>query len=576
MITSEWTRRAWLVTTGSMSAAALVGRRAFAAPSVQPPPSKDAGAVRARRAAHASRLDPGPVQALAQRAVEAATAAGASYADARFTRTVWHHYYVTALGSGLGMEFELIGCGVRVLVDGAWGFASSAVWLGGSQAGEQVVDLARDAVGQAKTIATGISKRARVELAPTPVVTGTWTTPHQVDPFGISLEERYDTMAYWTMCAERVGMAIEDPGSHVDLVRQERVVATSEGSHFIQTCYETGGVITVGRSGQSPAFNNQTASFPIRGIEMAGQGWERFLNAEIPEQIVAMSKQKPDPQSPASIGRYTLVCDGATMGAFLGETVGVATQLDRALGYEANNGGSSFLTDPLNMLGSFSVASPLVTVTANRSAPTQLATVKWDDEGVAPRETTLIKNGVLTDFQTTREQATWLAPYHAKIGRSAVSNGYAASQDAQFLPMQMTPNLALAPSPTATKLEDLIASVKNGLLMERGTMSQVDFQARNGLLTGSMRRIVNGKLGRSFGGGETGVLVNTLQFLKQIKAVGDASTADTYSGSIYDVYAFTWEHHGDKGNPAQRTSYSSQGVAALIEDQAVINVRTKA
>jgi TldD protein len=530
--------------------------------------------------AQAALLDPGPVQALAQRAVEAAHAAGATYADARFTRSVMHRYcFGTSIGDqDFAMDFEFVGCGVRALVDGAWGFASAALWQSEPNIGERVVQLARDAVAQGKTAATVTTVRGTqppLELSPTPVVTGTWATPCTIDPFRVTIEEKRDAMMMWTQYADQQGFFIENPTSELDFARQERVVATSDGSLFTQTCYETGGLILL----WTKDWRRKTV---IHGIERAGQGWERLLDANIPAQIDAVRTGSDDRRAPLPIGRYTLVCDGSTMGSIIGESVGLATQLDRALGYEANSGGTSFLTDPLAMLGTFQVAAPLVTVMANRSAPAHLATVQWDDEGVVPRETTLIKNGVLADFQTTREQARWLAPYYTRAGKPMTSNGYAGAQDALHLTMQMRPNFALAPSATSASLEDLTTSVKHGLLLERCTLTDVDFQARNGILapsanSGRMRLIVDGRIGRPVDAKSAVVQVNTLQLLQQIKGVGDASTTDIFPQSQYDwLRSMQGPFTSDKGNPPQRTSYTAQGVAALIDNQAVIDLTRKA
>jgi TldD protein len=264
------------------------------------------------------------------------------------------------------------------------------------------------------------------------------------------------------------------------------------------------------------------------------------------------------------------------MAALLTETLGTATQLDRALGYEANAAGTSFLTDPLDMVGKLQVASPLVTVTANRSAPTQLATVKWDTEGVVPQETTLVKDGVLADFQTTREQVAWLAPYYAKTGMPVCSHGYAAAEDALVTTIQMLPNLALAPNPAATQLEDLIANVQKGILITGGSKGQVqtDSQARTGLLwLGSgAREITNGRLGRPVSGGA--VQFNTLDFWKKVAVLGGKETTQTIGQG---TTAFLLGGHGTaKGQPSQGTSYTAQAVAATILDQPVVNPARKA
>jgi TldD protein len=262
------------------------------------------------------------------------------------------------------------------------------------------------------------------------------------------------------------------------------------------------------------------------------------------------------------------------MAALADATLGVATQLDRALGYEANAGGTSFLDDPLAMLGSFQVASPLVTFTGNRTAPGQLATVAWDDEGVVPADAKFITDGVLTDFQTTREQADWLSAYYAKSNRPVASHGYAAAERALKMTMQHAPNLAMTPSKAAIPLERLIADVPDGILLTGGMVS-TDMQARNGTVVGTMRQIKNGRLGRSLNGG--GILFNTLDFWKKVQTIGDASSVGTVSVSQYPFGTISpFTELRTKGQPPQVTSRTITAPAATILNQAVVDLTRKA
>ncbi|HXC25532.1 MAG TPA: TldD/PmbA family protein [Gemmatimonadaceae bacterium] len=514
----------------------------------------------------AERVDPGPMQVLALRAVEAARSAGATYADARLTREVMHVFDMQGVGGRVFQVREEIGVGVRALVDGAWGFASSFYWDP-----DAVVRMARDAVAQAKDNATGAA--GTVELGQVPVVTGRWETPIGIDPFTIPIEEKFAAFVEWKVCAERAGCPIEGGGSYNTLtfIRQERVLATSEGTLVTQTLHRSGGDIRCTLGGH-------------RGLEAflpcdtpAGQGWERF--AQIPAQVDAMHDALQaqaaieDRGRPVDAGRTTVVCDGATMAALLGCTLGIATQLDRALGYEANAGGTSFLDDPLAMVGHLPLASPLVTVTANRTAPTQLATVQWDDEGVVPQPFTLVKDGVLVDFQTTREQAAWLAPYYQSHDWPVHSNGCAAAQDANCIPMQMLPNLSLEPSASAIGLEDLVKDVETGLLIENG-FAGCDFQARTGRLwvpdrdwVGvNMRKITKGVVGERLHGGS--ILFATRDLWTHVVAVGGETTV---GGQAYSDWIESGSSNSppDKGEPAQATPFSVRAAAATITNQPV-------
>ena len=562
-----WTRRDW-VTCNAAALMVATWPRELIRRSM--PPVRAATLV--RLAAQVARHDPVHWQALARRAVEAAQRAGAQYTDVRLTRMVQHRY-------GLGFpsvpeDIETVGIGVRTLARGYWGF--TACPTGEMNTEGAVVALAEAAVAQARANAMGGTPRT-VEMGYYPQVTGTWATPVAIDPFTISIEEKGHYTTYWMAWAQENGVYIDTLPSYLAFTREERVVATSEGSLVTQTRYESGGKIVCKSTATGDNF-----SLDLEGLQTIGKGWELFAtDARIPEQLTTMLDRLKAAAAalrgarPSMVGRYTLVCDGATMASLVGQTLGVATQLDVALGYEANAGGTSFLDDPMTMVGHYPVASPQVTVTANRSALTQLATVKWDDEGVVPQDFTLIKDGVLVDFQTTREQAAWLAPYYQQHGRPVQSHGCATAQDALCIPLQQRPNLALAPNPGAIRLEDLIADVKDGILVANGEALDVDFQARTGLLGGSLRKIVNGRLGSPLQGGA--VLFDTLDLFKHIVAVGGSSTTAVVSHSPYDpVSAWEFPFGHLKGQPPQMTSYSVQGVAATITNQAIIDPSRKA
>ena len=512
----------------------------------------------------AERLPLEPMHDLALKAIDAAKTAGAAYADAKLTRIVQHGY--NCASQMFDREVELVGLGMRVLVNGFWGFASSPFWTV-----DEAAQLAKSAVIQARENAKGPTRPVELGARP-PVVTGTWATPVRIDPFTIPVEEKRDFITYWKAVAAQVGLGFDAYGTGssctLDFDRQERVVATTDGSLISQTTYETAGYI--GMSPLNAQMTGSQAKVSIEHLDRRAVGWELFLDAKIPEQITGPAHEEIQRQMggrlrqrPALVGRYTIVCDGATMASLLETTFGVATQLDRALGYEANAGGTSFLDDPLTMVGAFRVASPLVTVTANRSAPAQLATVKWDDEAVVPPEVTLIQDGVLTDFQTTREQAGWLAPYYQKHGRPVRSNGCAASESALDITLQMVPNLALQPSPSGVAVQDMVQALADGILIEDGR-ADCDWQGRSGLLIGKMRQIKRGQLGDVLTHGA--IQFDTLDLWKKVAAVGNASTVGGLEVTQYERFG-----RPEKGEPSQATSHSVRAVAALIQNQPLID-----
>ena len=179
-----------------------------------------------------------------------------------------------------------------------------------------------------------------------------------------------------------------------------------------------------------------------------------------------------------------------------------------------------------------------------------------------PPETTLIKDGILTDFQTTREQAAWLAPYYQAHHRPVRSNGCAGSDTAMSITMQHVPNLVLAPNPIDVQQEDLVRSIKHGLLVLGGAAT-TDFQARNGMVRGGLFEIRDGQVKNAVRGM---IQFNTLDLWRHVTALGGVSTLDRYEVTQYsDDLA-----QEGKGQPRQYASHRVRAVAAMIQKQALI------
>jgi TldD protein len=281
----------------------------------------------------------------------------------------------------------------------------------------------------------------------------------------------------------------------------------------------------------------------------------------------AADRQKSLTGKPADIGRYDIVYSAAAMTQILGSTLVRATELDRALGYEANATGTSYLgPDPMKLLGT-PVASPVVTVMCERSTSDAVATVKWDDEGVTPETFALVKKGVLVDYQTTREQAAWIAPWYQKQGRAVASHGCAGAPSAGDVTMQHTPNIVLEPSVGTEDEESLIAQMEHGLYVP-GITVYMDFQCSSGfgLIPGAFE-VRNGKRAAvvNFASGTLGTVFRSADFWKDVTAVGGAKSAAWFDGP--EVY---------KGEPGQGTGYSLCAVPALVKGQAIIDPAKKA
>lgn len=534
------------------------------------------------------------MHALAQRAIEAAMAAGASYADVRVTHTLhevlghgkWENREMPDYGIPMvyqdGARYDttelIMGVGVRAFVRGYWGFASSPYWTA-----DEAIRLGQEAAGQAHTNAQSGAPRL-AELGTIPIVkNGHWVMPG-IDPFTVPIDEKIDwlqTVADLIYQHDRFEN-VELPNGPLRLQRDERVFASSEGTSYTQIRYRSvfraqGGAIQMGYQGDPfQGFPVGRGKASWNGTPLFACGWEYVrdlpLDTLIP-QLIDEARQHDDaiarvPIKPVDIGKYDVVFDADVVTDLLFATVGMATQLDRALGFEANAGGTSYLgPDPLQYLGT-AVASPLVTVTANRTTPGAVATTQWDDEGVAGQEFPLIQNGMLVDYQTTREQAHWLEPWYRKQGMTVQSRGCAYATTALDCPIQMPPNLVLHPGRDAVSVDDLIKDTARGIYIPRGE-PEMDFQVLTGLMRTNYpdpkerpREIRNGRLGAFLDG--VGLLFTSPTLWKNVVGVGgpNSTEIDVEGGEDFP-----------KGDPSQESESNCWTVPMKVKECTIIDAR---
>ncbi|HWZ59074.1 MAG TPA: metallopeptidase TldD-related protein [Gemmatimonadaceae bacterium] len=505
------------------------------------------------------------VKTCAMRALDAATHAGASYADVHLSRDLGRRLLSAPGAAPMDARQEaLFGFGVRTLVDGQWGFASSPLWTA-----DEADRLARAAVAQAK--ANRIASAPPLELdAPPPAATGTWIMPVAADPFTVSFEEQFDYLDSLVDIMEHLRLRGAPTPWHLKGIgmfamgfianKKERAFASSLGAYTEQTTYQCEGQAAIKVDG----WNDQSAQVGADRLSVAGKGWEMMREANVPEQLPGMIERAilMFNQVPVELGRYDVVFDAKSMAAILDATLGTATELDRAIGYEANAAGTSFLTDPLAMLGSLQVAAPTIGITANRSTPGGAANVKWDTDGVAPESFPLVQDGVVVGFQTTRETAPVLAPWDAKRGQPVRSNGCASAADALHVPIQHTPNLALQPGKADLTFDEMVAGTEKGLAIY-GASVMMDHQQVTGLGVGTyVRRIEKGKLGPMIAG--AAFQFRTAELWKNITALGGARSVELLG------------FRRKKGQPEQEMVHSVAAVPAKVKQVAIVDLRKKA
>jgi len=456
-------------------------------------------------------------KALAAAALDAAKGAGATYADVHFRYTRKENWvYWQGLGYPTPSGNNYVGVGVRSLVNGYWGFSG----MDSVATTDDAARLGRDSAAQARTAAKG--KPRSVNLAPAPVVNnGSWVMPVEIDPFTVSLQEKVD---YIDAMSDYVSRRAYGVGTMAMLffTKEERIFASSEGSNTSQTVYNTSATFSLGVP--FDWLTERPGGMGANFLTPAGAGWEYIRNApyrDRADEMIEIAKKTRRPK-PVEVGKYDIVFDPEALAGIIDVSIGMSTELDRATGYLANTVGTSYLNDPMEMLGTFKMGSALLNVSTNRSLPGGAATVKWDDEGVEPAETQLVTNGILTDYQTTRESASWIAEYYQKKGTPVKSNGCAGVYGGSSSMSLFNPNLVLHPGTQDLSFGDLVKSVKKGYAI-LGGQTYGDQQALNGNGYPSLvYEIKNGELGEVVSNAE--VLYRSPEFWKNLTLLGGKSS----------------------------------------------------
>ncbi|HEX2514750.1 MAG TPA: TldD/PmbA family protein [Chloroflexota bacterium] len=396
---------------------------------------------------------------LIARALDTAQAQGAQYADVRLVR---QERQLVLVRNGTVEEVSLgedAGFGVRALVDGAWGFASSY----------RTDPAEADAVaGEAVRIARA---SARVHLRPVqlgePVRSrGTYRTPVAVDPFAVPLDEKI-ALLLRADGAMRLVPQITATTAQLICIRDRKTFASTEGAQTEQEIVQTGGGITATAAGEGEV---QRRSYPNSGgRNQVCEGYEFVqridLEANAPrvaEEAVALLTARQCPP-----GVTTVILDGSQLALQVHESCGHPIELDRVFGSEAAYAGTSFLTT--DKLGTFRYGSEAVTMTADATLPGALGTFGWDDEGVPAQRVEVVKEGRFVGYLTDRENASRLS-----LPRSM---GAARASGWNRIPLVRMTNVSLEPGTWA--LGDLVADTDDGLYLETNRSWSIDDRRLN-------------------------------------------------------------------------------------------------
>jgi len=486
-----------------------------------------------------------PRHDLADAALSAAIAAGASYADLRIQAITTDHIQLRDGELEAAVVNREIGLAVRVIVDGTWGFASHA-----ELHSDTAAETARRAVHVATTLAP--LNAERIELAPEPVYSDvSWVSDYRIDPFAVAAADKIAVLGEYSgrlMAAD--GVDHVSAGLHA--MKEQTFYADTFGSSITQQrvrLMPTLDAVTVDAAAGS--FETMRTLVPpmARGWEVvAGDdvwNWSEEL-AQLPSLLAEKAK------APSVLaGPTDLVIDPTNLWLTIHESIGHATEYDRAIGYESAYAGTSFATP--DKLGTMRYGSPVMNVTADRTVEYGLASVGYDDDGVQAQSWDLVRDGIFVGYQLDRVFAPRLGV--------ARSNGCSYADSPHHVPIQRMANVSLQPGTDDLSTDELIARVQDGIYIVGDKSWSIDMQRYNFQFTGQrFFRIRDGRLDGQLR--DVAYQATTTDFWGSMEAVGGPSTWRL--GGAFNC---------GKAQPGQVAAVSHGCPSALFRGVNVLNTR---
>jgi len=455
-----------------------------------------------------------PLRSLADAALQRARDLGVEHADVRLERLQGQSIRLRDGNLQGAQDSEEVGFAVRVVADGTWGFAATI-----DLTPEAAARAAEEAVAVA-TVSRAISTE-RIELADEPVhADATWVSGYDIDPRTVPLADKVALLGEWSrrlLAAD----AVDHVSAGVEQVVENKFYADLAGTTTTQQRVRLHPVLEAhGHDEAAGRFDSmRTIAAPV------GRGWEYLAggatgpdgrpvhdwDAELAELPDLLAEKLTAPSVEA--GTYDLVIDPSNLWLTIHESIGHATELDRALGYEANYAGTSFAT--WDKLGTLVYGSPAMHVTGDRTVEHGLASIGYDDEGVATQSWDLVRDGILVGYQIDRRMA-----HLQGLGRS---NGCAYADSPGHIPIQRMANVSLQPAADGPDTAGLIAGVEDGLYIVGDRSWSIDMQRFNFQFTGQrFFRIRNGELAGQVR--DAAYQATTTDFWGSMDAVGGPQT----------------------------------------------------
>jgi len=481
-----------------------------------------------------------PLRELADAALTQAKALGAQHADFRLERIRQQQLKLSDTSLQRLFDADDSGLALRVIVDGTWGFASTV-----DLTPEAAAKAARQAV-EVANVAAAVNTEP-IELAPEPGYGDvTWVSSYEIDPLEVPAADKIALLTEWSrqLLAHN---AVSHVDASLDQVRECKFYSDGSTTAIQQRVRIHPWLTAVAVTDDGLFDTMRTLAPPAgRGYEyLTGAGWDFAAElAELPELLVAKLSAPS-----VKAGRYDLVIDPTNLWLTIHESIGHATELDRALGYEAAYAGTSFAT--LDKLNQLQYGSPVMHVTGDRTAEHGLATMGYDDEGVAGQSWDLITDGVLTGYQLDRRMALLNG-----FGRS---NGCAFADSPSHMPLQRMANVSLHAAAGGPSTAGLIAGVQDGIYIAGDKSWSIDMQRYNFQFTGQrFFKITNGRLDGQLR--DVAYQATTTDFWNSVEALGGPQT-----------YLLGGAFNCGKGQPGQIAPVSHGCPAVLLRGIRILN-----
>lgn len=492
-----------------------------------------------------------PYRRLADAALSRARDFNVSHADFRFERVRYQNIRVRDGRLQGASDTEDIGFAVRVILNGAWGFASGVVTT--PEAAVQVTETAIRTAQVAAAMTT-----TPVALAPEPAYANvTWASAYEIDPLAVPLQDKVELLSDWSRKLYDAPGVAHSSGILKQVVENKfytDLAGTTTTQQRVRLLPE---LEVHGVDEATGAFDSmRTIAPPV------GRGWEYLVgdhydwHGALDELPGLLAEKLAAPSVEA--GRYDLVVHPSNLWLTIHESIGHATELDRALGYEANYAGTSFAT--LDKLDTLQYGSPIMHVTGDRTVEHGLATVGYDDEGVQSQSWDIVRDGVLVGYQLDRSMAH---EYGAALNGGR-SNGCAYADSPGHIPIQRMANVSLQPAADGPSTEELIGRVERGIYVVGDKSWSIDMQRYNFQFTGQrFYKIENGELAGQLR--DVAYQATTTEFWNSMEAVGGPDT---------------WELGGafncGKAQPGQVAAVSHGCPTSLFRDVRILNTTAEA